>query len=287
MALETATYISGLVTSNPLPSDPKSQGDDHLRLLKSTLRNTFPNISGAVSATHTELNYVAGVTSGIQSQLNAITTQLAAGISIDKVSAATASSTIGNGANQINWNWTLTGATGGGFNVSETSASTGGAGYQDLVRIGTLSGSTANPLSVSIGGTEALKVLNDGGVKIYGKPIDLLGGIGSPINITGGIGTSTKAGAVIITGGSGSTYAGGDLQLRGGPSSSGAGGDISLTPGTGGSSNGRINFVSSNVANGTVASTFTASSGPTGAATSIQGWLAIKVNGTARYIPFW
>jgi hypothetical protein len=63
MALETATYISDLNTSNPTSTDPVSQGDDHLRLIKSALKTTFPNVTGAVTATHTELNYVDALTS--------------------------------------------------------------------------------------------------------------------------------------------------------------------------------------------------------------------------------
>lgn len=58
MSLETGTYISDLNSSNPTSSDPKSQGDDHIRLLKSTVKATFPNITGAVSASHTDLNTV-------------------------------------------------------------------------------------------------------------------------------------------------------------------------------------------------------------------------------------
>jgi len=71
MSLETATYINGLNSANPTASDPISAGDDHLRLLKSTIKATFPNITGAVTATHTELSFVDGVTSAIQTQLNA------------------------------------------------------------------------------------------------------------------------------------------------------------------------------------------------------------------------
>lgn len=70
MALETATYINGLVPTNPAQGDLVSAGDDHLRLLKSTIRNTFPNITGAITASHTELNHMVGVTSGVQAQLN-------------------------------------------------------------------------------------------------------------------------------------------------------------------------------------------------------------------------
>lgn len=44
MPLETASYIADLVATNPLSSDAVGQGDDHLRLLKSTLQATFPNL---------------------------------------------------------------------------------------------------------------------------------------------------------------------------------------------------------------------------------------------------
>jgi hypothetical protein len=70
MALETGTYISDLVATNPVAGDPKSQGDDHIRLLKSTIKATFPNINAAVTATDEELNFVDGVTSSIQTQID-------------------------------------------------------------------------------------------------------------------------------------------------------------------------------------------------------------------------
>lgn len=70
MGLETGTYIDSLVVTNPLGSDAKNAGDDHLRLIKSTIKATFPNIAGAVTPTHTELNFVDGVTSNIQTQLD-------------------------------------------------------------------------------------------------------------------------------------------------------------------------------------------------------------------------
>lgn len=47
MGLETGTYVSDLVPTNPPTSDLVSQGDDHLRLLKSVLQNTFPTASKA------------------------------------------------------------------------------------------------------------------------------------------------------------------------------------------------------------------------------------------------
>lgn len=65
MSLEAATYINTLDASNPTATDPKSQGDDHIRLVKSVLKATFPNVSGAVTATQTEINLLAGQTGAI------------------------------------------------------------------------------------------------------------------------------------------------------------------------------------------------------------------------------
>ena len=78
MGLETATTISGLQSSNPGASDLVSQGDDHLRLIKSVLKAQFPGVGGqgfasAISAKEAEINYLVGVRSGIQAQIDAIT----------------------------------------------------------------------------------------------------------------------------------------------------------------------------------------------------------------------
>jgi len=50
MALESATYIDGLVTSNPTGSDNISQGDEHIRLIKTVLKNTMPNAGSAMES---------------------------------------------------------------------------------------------------------------------------------------------------------------------------------------------------------------------------------------------
>jgi microcystin-dependent protein len=63
MALETGTYIDSLNASNPAATDALAQADDHLRLIKATLKATFPNVTGAVTATHAEMNSVSAITS--------------------------------------------------------------------------------------------------------------------------------------------------------------------------------------------------------------------------------
>ena len=58
MALESAIYIDGLVATNPVSTDPLSSADDHMRLIKATIKATFPNITGAVTVTQADLNAV-------------------------------------------------------------------------------------------------------------------------------------------------------------------------------------------------------------------------------------
>lgn len=62
MTIETATYISDLNAANPGATDVIPEGDDHIRLIKSTVKTTFPNVSGAVTPTHTVINNLAAGT---------------------------------------------------------------------------------------------------------------------------------------------------------------------------------------------------------------------------------
>ena len=82
MGLETTTTIGGLVSTNPVASDALGQADDHIRLLKTVLKTIFPGSGGSgfttpITASEAELNYVVGVTSAIQTQLNTHTSNIA------------------------------------------------------------------------------------------------------------------------------------------------------------------------------------------------------------------
>lgn len=62
LPLETATFIPDLVTSNPAHSDGLNQTDAHLRLIKSTIKNTFPNFTdAALQSTQAQLDAGAAV----------------------------------------------------------------------------------------------------------------------------------------------------------------------------------------------------------------------------------
>ena len=57
MALETGTYINSLVATNPTATDALAQADDHLRLIKATLKATFPSITGGHPDTHPDQRF--------------------------------------------------------------------------------------------------------------------------------------------------------------------------------------------------------------------------------------
>lgn len=59
MTVEAAAYISQLVATNPADSDEIPEGDNHLRLLKSCLLNSFSGLgAGAVTVTFTQINTI-------------------------------------------------------------------------------------------------------------------------------------------------------------------------------------------------------------------------------------
>jgi hypothetical protein len=77
MGLETSDTIAGLDSSYPLPGDVRRNGDDHLRLLKNVLKKQFPGagqvgFDAVIVSTEAEINYLSGVTSSVQDQLDAL-----------------------------------------------------------------------------------------------------------------------------------------------------------------------------------------------------------------------
>lgn len=71
MPVETVNYINDLNPDWPDGTEPKSQGDNHLRNTKKAIKQTLPNVAGPVSASHVELSHMAGVTAPVQGQLDA------------------------------------------------------------------------------------------------------------------------------------------------------------------------------------------------------------------------
>lgn len=74
MALETGTYVSDLNLNNPTITDQIDQGDDHIRLIKKTIKNSFPNVAGAVTLTHTAINALPTDITSLQTTINTTVT---------------------------------------------------------------------------------------------------------------------------------------------------------------------------------------------------------------------
>ena len=73
MAIETATYVSQLDTAKPGATDLESEGDDHIRLIKTTLTGTFANMNAAVTTSAAELNTLVGAASTGVTTLKSVT----------------------------------------------------------------------------------------------------------------------------------------------------------------------------------------------------------------------
>ena len=130
MALEDLTgtkYLDDLVATNPAAGDDVSEGDDHIRGIKNVLKTTFPSIDGAITATDTELNYVGGVTSAIQTQIDSKTTNATHS---GEVTGATALTIADNVVDEANLK--VSNAPTNGYFLSAQSGATGGMSWAEV-----------------------------------------------------------------------------------------------------------------------------------------------------------
>ena len=80
MTVEQATYIDDLDVDLPNGVlDPLYEGDNHLRLIKQTIKNTFPNITNRITVTQDNLNSLSGITGNVQARLVAVETSSGGG----------------------------------------------------------------------------------------------------------------------------------------------------------------------------------------------------------------
>ena len=62
MPLESGVYLQDLDDANPTGADIKGRGDDHLRLIKRVLKNTFPNATKPIRLQDRKIKSVSGNT---------------------------------------------------------------------------------------------------------------------------------------------------------------------------------------------------------------------------------
>ena len=85
MALETGTNISDLNASNPATGDAASDGDNHIRLVKTVLKTDFPNFVSSttgVVATQAELSQLGAVVAGTVAASKAVVVSAASKVDV-------------------------------------------------------------------------------------------------------------------------------------------------------------------------------------------------------------
>lgn len=186
MTVESATYIDELDDTLPAGSDQKAEGDNHIRLLKTVLQASFPNVSGAANPSDAELNYLVGVSSAIQTQINntnSTVTGKATKVSgaLDKVATFDAGGDLVNSGKAYA---SIPSALPVPLNEGGTGSTTQAGARSAL---GLLGMSTQDPASVSItGGSISIGALDVSGNAVYhsgndgdgsGMNADLLDGV--------------------------------------------------------------------------------------------------------------
>ena len=62
MTVENATHINNLDPTYPTSPDAVSEGDNHIRLIKTAVKATFPSLTGATQATAAQMNLLTTAT---------------------------------------------------------------------------------------------------------------------------------------------------------------------------------------------------------------------------------
>ena len=156
MALESVTHLDDLVATNPTATDPVSEGDDHVRNIKTVLLTDFPNITGVMTATQAELNVATGVTVGTVTASKALVVDSASKLDIMNVDNITInsndiSSTDTNGNITITPNGTGKVSLVGGIMTPETTTSSGAGAVAITGAIHEITTDSADALTLADG----------------------------------------------------------------------------------------------------------------------------------------
>jgi len=158
MGLETSTYVNGLNANNPAATDGLAQADDHLRLIKSTIKNTFPNLDAAVTATPAELNVLDG-TDVTTASLNKLEDVIASAEELNKLEGTTVTTS------EIN---RLSGVTGDVQTQLNTKAPSASPTFTGTVTLGafTISVGSDGRLDFKVGSTTVMSLDQSGNLRV-------------------------------------------------------------------------------------------------------------------------
>lgn len=169
MGLESGTLIKDLNQANPAPGDNKSEGDDHIRLIKKVLKGQFPNLEAPVTQTAANLNktYVEQYGSYMQLRGNSPIFEM------HMPGRAAFMSFIGNDS-RLYWS-TSDGAAVGQSNLFSIGAEGRFDIYNQLSVSGMVSAPTARLLGTSTGGATMMLAQAGGSDRYLHRNGDLVG----------------------------------------------------------------------------------------------------------------
>jgi hypothetical protein len=174
MGLETSTYIDGLNTNNPAATDGLAQADDHIRLLKTTVKNTLPNITGPVTATQAELNVLDG-TDVTTASLNKLQDVTATAAELNRLDGITASTTELNYTDGVTSNiqTQLNAKASTGITISAGGGLTGGGSLSANRTISHSNTSSQSSIDVSSTSSHPISAIKKVTIDTYGHVTDL------------------------------------------------------------------------------------------------------------------
>ena len=162
MGVETATFISQLSATNPLGTDPISEGDNQIRLVKDVLQKQFTTLgAAAVTTTAAEVNVLDGVSAGTASASKAVVLDANAAVNAVKTAALHI-----------------------GTSGSETAVTSTGAelNYVDITTLGSAEASKAVSTDASSITNFVDKVVQRPQMKDYAEEINAIGSITAGTN---------------------------------------------------------------------------------------------------------
>ena len=184
MPVETATFISQLSATNPLATDPISEGDDQIRLVKEVLQAQFTtlgaaavtttaaelNILDTVTATATELNYLDITTLGTSEASKVVTADANGDVTIAD-GAYDFDVASHDGTNGLLLGGTLVTATATELNLIDGyTGTTDELNYNDVTTLGTVEASKAVTAAASTATVNFVdKILQRPTLKDYGE----------------------------------------------------------------------------------------------------------------------
>jgi hypothetical protein len=208
MPVETATNINALNPLWPLGTDPRSEGDDHLRMIKTVLQ-------AAISDDGT-----TGSFKNAQPPKLTILTANTTTFQFDAASRWAEVEVIGGGAGGAGVD-AASGSAASGLACAGAGGGGGGTARKAFVITAAIRAATKTIVvgAGGIGGTGTALQATPGALSSYADSVNTLTANGGGVGANGTFGSSV----ILRTGGIGGTATGGDFNQNGGPGLSGAG----------------------------------------------------------------